>query len=148
MAQPLDGTLNEDRHSYLLRVQYADTDFSSMVYHARYLEFLERGRSDFLRLCGFHHSAMMGDAPENARYWVVRKMELDFRAGASIDDVLRIESRVAGVSGARVMMVQQITCGGRTLIDAAVTAAIIDARARPQRLPAAWASAFAALARP
>ena len=73
-----------------------------MVYHARYLEFLERGRSDFLRLADVHHTELAEGKHGETLVWVVKRMEIDFRASARIDDILVIDTRVAEVSGARI----------------------------------------------
>ncbi len=89
----LSGTLTAFGHRLSARVYYADTDFSGVVYHARYLEFLERGRSDFLRLCGVHHAELASGASGERIIWVVRRMEIDFRSPAKMDDILEIETR-------------------------------------------------------
>ncbi|MCC2689929.1 MAG: tol-pal system-associated acyl-CoA thioesterase, partial [Rhizobiaceae bacterium] len=84
----LSGTLTAGGHRLMARVYYADTDFSGLVYHARYLEFLERGRSDFLRLAGVHHSELHDGRHGERIVWVVRRMEIDFRSPARIDDII------------------------------------------------------------
>ena len=124
-------------------VYYADTDFSGAVYHARYLEFLERGRSDFLRLVGVHHTELEAGQTGETIYWVVRRMEIDFRAAARIDDVLTVKTRVAEVGKARIRMAQEIWRGDALLITAAVEAALINAEGKPRRFPREWAELFA-----
>ncbi|MBR7539718.1 hypothetical protein KC221_26400, partial [Mycobacterium tuberculosis] len=84
----LAGELTSFGHRLLARVYYADTDFSGIVYHGRYLEFLERGRTDYLRLLGVHHSELADGKHGESIVWVVRRMEIDFRGAARIDDVL------------------------------------------------------------
>lgn len=138
----LSGELTQDGHRLSARVYYADTDFSGVVYHARYLEFLERGRSDYLRLCGVHHTELAGGAHGERIVWVVRRMEIDFRASARMDDVLTIETRTAEISGARIVMAQRIRRGGDLLIEARVEAAIIGANGRPRRFPKDWIGRF------
>lgn len=139
---PLSGELTAAGHRTTARVYYADTDFSGVIYHARYLEFLERGRSDFLRLSGVHHRELDAGKGGERVAWVVRRMEILFRAPARIDDVLTIETRTEEVRGARITMRQRILREGDVLIEAGVEAAIVDADGRPKRFPKAWAEAF------
>ena len=138
----LSGDLMPFGHRLAARVYYADTDFSGVVYHARYLEFLERGRSDFLRLAGVHHTELADGKHGERLVWVVRRMEIDFRAPAKIDDVLTIDTRTESVSGARIYMSQQIRRGDDVLIEARVEAAIISESGRPRRFPKEWVAAF------
>jgi acyl-CoA thioester hydrolase len=138
----LSGELTPDGHRLSARVYYADTDFSGVVYHARYLEFLERGRSDYLRLCGVHHTELADGARGEKIVWVVRRMEIDFRSPARMDDVLTIETRTAEISGARIVMAQRIRRGADLLIEARVEAAIIGESGRPRRFPKEWVGRF------
>ena len=138
----LSGMLTPFGHRIMARVYFADTDFSGVVYHARYLEFLERGRSDFLRLAGIHHTELVDGKHGEKIVWVVRRMEIDFRAPARIDDILTIDTRTESISGARIFMAQQIRRGGDVLIDARVEAAIIGEIGRPKRFPKEWIERF------
>jgi acyl-CoA thioester hydrolase len=138
----LSGMLTPFGHRIMARVYFADTDFSGVVYHARYLEFLERGRSDFLRLAGIHHTELADGKHGEKIVWVVRRMELDFRAPARIDDILTIDTRTESISGARIFMAQQIRRGDDILIDARVEAAIIGEIGRPKRFPKEWIERF------
>ena len=138
----LSGELADGGHRLSARVYYADTDFSGVVYHARYLEFLERGRSDFLRLADVHHTELAEGKHGETLVWVVKRMEIDFRAPARIDDILVIDTRVAEVSGARIRMAQQITRGADLLIEARVEAALINGEGRPRRFPKEWIARF------
>jgi len=140
LASGLSGALTESGHRLMARVYYADTDFSGVVYHARYLEFLERGRSDFLRLAGVHHTDLASG--DDQIVWIVRRIEIDFKSPARMDDVLTIDTRTIDISGARITMAQQILRGETLLIGAKVEAAIIGANGRPRRFPAAWIEAF------
>lgn len=142
-ADALAGRLTASGHELQARVYYADTDFSGAVYHARYLEFLERGRSDYLRLIGVHHTDLEAGSAGETLYWVVRRMEIDFRAAARIDDVLTVLTRVAEVGKARIRMAQEIRRGDTLLITAAVEAALINAEGKPRRFPQEWAALFA-----
>jgi acyl-CoA thioester hydrolase len=120
-----------------VRVYYEDTDFSGVVYHASYLRFLERGRTDWLRLLGVGHAAMAAGAFGAARAFAVRSMTLDFRKASTIDDVLEVTTRRAELSGARIVLDQTIARDGETVVAATVTVAVIDGDGRPCRLPAA-----------
>ncbi len=126
------GTLTGTGHALVQRVYYEDTDFSGRVYHARYLQFMERGRSDFLRLLGFHHSALSGDGLAFA----VHRMTIDFKRPAKIDDCLTIRTLPVRTGGARLILRQTVECDGAELVGADVSVAMIDRRGRPARMPA------------
>src|SRR5690606_33388326 len=134
-AVPLAGELTGFGHRLVARVYFADTDFTGVVYHARYLELLERGRSDFLRLAGVHHTELADGLHGESLAWVVRRMEIDFRTPARIDDVLTVETRTLRVSGARIFMAQTLLRGDEALVEAKVEAAIVGEGGRPRRFP-------------
>ena len=138
----LSGALTEFGHRLMARVYYADTDFSGVVYHARYLEFFERGRSDYLRLAGVHHTELHEGKHGERIVWVVRRMEIDFRSPARMDDILTIDTRTEDISGARIVMAQQLKRGTEVLVEAKVQAAIIGENGRPKRFPKEWIAAF------
>ena len=100
----LAGHLIEGGHTMLVRVYYEDTDFSGIVYHANYLRFMERGRTNYLRLVGADHRALFEatekEAPSFA--FVVRSMKIDFLRPAFMDDLLEIRSLSKEVSGASI----------------------------------------------
>ena len=127
----LAGRIDGKKHVLPVRVYYEDTDFSGLVYHASYLRFCERGRSDCLRLLGVHHHALK----EAGLSMVVRRMVCDFIAPARIDEVLEVESRFLAMSGARMEIAQAVARDGQRLFEAAVTVALIDNHGRPRRLP-------------
>jgi acyl-CoA thioester hydrolase len=141
----LAGRLEGGVHRLPVRVYFEDTDFSGFVYHANYLKFCERGRSDFLRFAGAHHHAL---AAEGLAF-VVRRMVCDFLATARIDDVLVVETRVAALTGARMELTQCVFRGGDPgrLFEAQVTAALVDRDGRPRRLPQALRRQMSAVAR-
>ncbi|CAI2932674.1 tol-pal system-associated acyl-CoA thioesterase [Aminobacter niigataensis] len=142
LAAGLSGALTPFGHRLMARVYYADTDFSGVVYHARYLEFFERGRSDFLRLAGVHHTELADGKHGEKIVWIVRRMEIDFRASARIDDVLTVDTRTVDISGARITMAQQLKRGDEVLVEARVEAAIVGENGRPRRFPKDWVEAF------
>jgi acyl-CoA thioester hydrolase len=130
----LSGSLKEGRHVLPVRVYYEDTDFSGVVYHASYLRFMERGRTDYLRLIGADHRAMFEAAEREAPgfAFVVRFMAIDFLKAARMDDVLEVVTVPQEVKGASVVLRQQVTRAGETLVDAQVRVAFVSAgRARP-----------------
>ncbi len=133
------GRLTATGHELIQRVYFEDTDFSGRVYHARYLHFMERGRSDYLRLIGVHHRALA----EEGLAFAVRHMAIDFLKPASIDDVLTIHTAPVEARGARVVLAQEVHRGGETLIRATVTVALIGASGRAVRLPPAIRAALA-----
>ncbi|WP_274709241.1 tol-pal system-associated acyl-CoA thioesterase [Nitratireductor luteus] len=140
----LSGVLTGEGHRLKARVYFADTDFTGVVYHARYLEFLERGRSDFLRLAGVHHTELADGKHGEILAWVVRRMEIDFRQPARIDDIITVETRVERVSGARVFMAQRLLRDETVLVEARVEAAIVGPSGKPRRFPKEWLPAFMA----
>ena len=133
------GRLTADGHELPQRVYFEDTDFSGRVYHARYLHFMERGRSDYLRLLGIHHRELA----EKGLTFAVSRMEIDFLRPASIDDVLIVRTAAKETSGARVVVAQEILCGEERLVDATVTVALIGPGGRAARLPPDIRAAFA-----
>ena len=128
-----EGTISKGVHRLPLRVYYEDTDFSGNVYHANYLKFCERARSDFLRVAGIGQHAMFGAG--HPIMFVVRRMLCDFLRPARFDDLLVIETRLGELAGARFELKQQVLRGDESLFSAAVTVALIDGRGRPRRVP-------------
>jgi acyl-CoA thioester hydrolase len=127
------GRLLDGRHVLPVRVYYEDTDFSGFVYHANYLRFCERGRSDMLRLLGIHHHELAAD---RNMVFAVRRMEIDFLKPARIDDVLEVHTRVESISGARFVLAQEVHRIDDVLFTALVTAVLVTPQGRPRRIPA------------
>ena len=131
---PLDGTISDGRHTQQVRVYYEDTDFSGVVYHASYLRFMERGRTNYLRLIGADHRALFQAAEKEAPgfAFVVRHMDIAFRKPAHMDDVLTIVTAPEEVKGASVMLHQQVMRGEELIVEAHVQVAFVSGgRARP-----------------
>lgn len=124
-------------HRFDVRVYYEDTDFSGNVYHAAYLHFFERGRTEFLRAEGIHHSELAKDGTAFA----VRRMEIDFAGAAHIDDLLTVETGVEQVSGARLTLNQSIARDSVVLARATVVVAAIR-NGRATRMPQAIVDRF------
>jgi acyl-CoA thioester hydrolase len=131
----LAGRLEEGRHVLPVRVYYEDTDFSGLVYHASYLRFMERGRSDMIRLLGVHHSALADQATRVV--FVVRRMEIDFLRPARIDDVLEVATEPAEQTAAAFTLAQTVMRGDERLVRARVQIVLVDETGRPQRLATA-----------
>jgi len=140
---PSAGRLEGGCHLLPVRVYYEDTDVSGIVYHANYLKFIERGRSDLLRVLGLDHARFF-DGPDPFAF-TVRRMALEFHKPARIDDALLIETRVAEITGATLVMRQRVLKGPDCLFEAQVTVACLAPTGRPKRLPAEVRAAFAAV---
>jgi acyl-CoA thioester hydrolase len=133
-VNPLDGEIRDGRHFQQVRVYYEDTDFSGVVYHASYLRFMERGRTNYLRLIGADHRALFAAAEKEAPgfAFVVRHMSIDFRKPAHMDDVLDILTMPEEVKGASVTLHQKVMRGEDLLVEAHVQVAFVSGgRARP-----------------
>ena len=131
---PFDGEIRDGRHIFIVRVYYEDTDFTGIVYHANYLRYMERGRTNYLRLIGADHRALFEAAEKEAPgfAFVVRSMTLDFLRPARMDDVLEIVTEPQEVLGASVTLRQRVMRGEELLAGASVRVAFISAgRARP-----------------
>ena len=130
----LDGEIHDGRHVFIVRVYYEDTDFTGIVYHANYLRYMERGRTNYLRLIGADHRALFEAAEKEAPgfAFVVRSMMLDFLRPARMDDVLEVVTEPQEVLGASVTLRQRVMRGEELLVGASVRVAFISAgRARP-----------------
>jgi len=137
----LSGVLTEAGHRLVQRVYYEDTDFSGRVYHARYLQFLERGRTDYLRCLGVEQSALFSIDEEGLAF-VVHRMEIDFKSSARMDDILAITTATQKAGGAKMILAQEIRCGETLLIAARVIIAVVNASGRPRRLPEGLSAKF------
>lgn len=138
---PLSGELVNNTHQLIQRVYYEDTDFSGLVYHARYLQFLERGRTDYLRCLGCEQSDLL-NADEEGLVFVVHRMEIDFKSSARMDDILTITTSTEKAGGAKMVLNQEIRRGEALLIVAKVVIAVINKNGRPRRLPETIAEKF------
>ena len=133
-ASALDGEIRNGRHHQPVRVYYEDTDFSGVVYHASYLRFMERGRSNYLRLLGADQRALFDEVAKEAPgfAFVVRAMQIDFRKPARMDDLLEIVTTPSEVKGASVVLHQRVNRGAERLVEATVQVAFVSGgRARP-----------------
>jgi acyl-CoA thioester hydrolase len=142
--QPVEGRFDGCEHRFPVRVYFEDTDLSGVVYHANYLRYMERARSDMLRLVGIDQRAAM-EAGEGA--YAVSDMAIKFRRPAKLDDALTVVSLLIQVRAAAVHIHQRVMRGPELLAEADVVAALVAPDGRPKRQPAAWRAAYTPLVR-
>lgn len=134
MTTHLDGAIADGLHRMQVRVYYEDTDFSGIVYHANYLRFMERGRTNYLRLLGADQRALFAEAASEAPgfAFVVRSMTLEYLKSSRMDDLLDIVTRPIEVRGASILMGQEVRRGDELLLEAKVKVAFVSGgRAKP-----------------
>jgi acyl-CoA thioester hydrolase len=131
---PLDGEIHDGQHVMTLRVHYEDTDFTGIVYHASYLRFMERGRSNYMRLLGADQKQLFQQAEQEAPgfAFVVRAMNIEFLRSARFDDLLNVVTMPEEVKGASATLRQRVLRGDEMLVEAHVKIAFVaGGRARP-----------------
>ena len=133
MNDNLSGEIIEKTHIFAVRVYYEDTDFSGIVYHANYLKFAERGRTNFLRLLGINHSELINSL--DPKYFVVYKMNSQFLGTSTIDDMLEVRSIFRGIDGVRLKIDQDIFKDEKKVFSANIEFALLDMNAKPKRFP-------------
>lgn len=131
--EPSAGIFSDHRHLLAVRVYFEDTDASGLVYHASYLKFFERGRSDFLRLLGIHQGARPAPGALDG-YFTVRRLEIEFLRPAFLDDALVVSSGLEELRGASLMIDQVITRRDERLAAGRVKVALLGPEGRPRRL--------------
>ncbi|BEV01494.1 YbgC/FadM family acyl-CoA thioesterase [Novosphingobium olei] len=136
---PPGGRFDGLVHLFPVRVYFEDTDLSGVVYHANYLRWFERARSDMLRVLGIEQRAAH-DAGEGA--YAVTELALRYLRPAKLDDAVFVASRVIEVTPATCRIVQQAYRGETLLCSAEVRVAFVAPNGRPRRQPAAWVAAF------
>ena len=127
------GHFHGKTHILPLRVYYEDTDLSGVVYHANYLRFMERGRTEFFRCAGIWLARLDDDEPIA---WALRTAKLEFHRPARLDDPLEVHTSCGGLSGARMSAFQKVLCKGDVLMEGEVEACIITLSGKPRRIPA------------
>ena len=142
MTAPALGQFDYGTHHFPVRVYFEDTDLTGIVYHANYLRFMERARSEMLRALGIEAQAML-DAGDG--YYSVYDLQITYLAPAKLDDVLTVKSCVTQVRAAATVIGQDIWRGSTQLTRGRVTAAWLGMNGRPQRQPRAWATRFSEL---
>ncbi|HXR94889.1 MAG TPA: YbgC/FadM family acyl-CoA thioesterase [Rhizomicrobium sp.] len=122
-------------HVLPLRVYYEDTDLSGVVYHANYLRYMERARTEFFRLAGVARMAEL--EAEEPTAWTLTEAKLRYHRPARLDDALTVRTQLISLSGARLRALQKIYAGETLLVDGQIEACIVTLEGRPRRLPIA-----------
>ena len=134
---------NGRRHVLPIRVYFEDTDFSGLVYHASYIRWCERGRSDFLRLLGNDHRVLLeGAGGREPAAFVVRRMAIEFLKPARIDEILEVTTRVKETTAATLTLDQRISRAGTELFTAEVMVVLVSQSGKPLRLATALRQAL------
>ena len=136
---PYSGRFEAGAHLFALRVYFEDTDAGGVVYHANYLRFMERARSDMMRLAGVDQRGAM-ERGEGA--YVVAEASLRYKASARLDDDLLVTSRIGKMRGALCAVHQRVMRGTETLVEADISVALVGPDGRPKRQPRAWIETF------
>jgi len=130
----LAGRIAGETHVLPVRVYFEDTDFTGLVYHANFLKFCERGRSDFIRLLGINHTSLANPKSDDPAVFVVRRIEIDYLKPAGIDDVLEVVTSCAEIGGATLMLTQEVRRDEMVLARAKVSVVLVSSAGKPQRL--------------
>ncbi len=130
----LAGRIEGETHILPVRVYFEDTDFTGLVYHANFLKFCERGRSDFIRLLGIDHQSLAAPKKGEPAVFVVRRIEIDYLKPARIDEVLEVVTRCAEIGGATLVLNQEVRRDGTPLARAKVSVVLVSHAGKPQRL--------------
>lgn len=142
---PHSGIINDGEHILPLRIYYEDTDAGGVVYHANYLKFMERGRSDMLRLVGINQVKMLQFLePDDFKFFMVRT-EVDYVKSAILNDEITIHTRVTKFGGASIIMDQVIRRAGDIIAKGRVRAAVLNKDDKPMRLPKTFVEKLSAL---
>jgi acyl-CoA thioester hydrolase len=120
-------------HILPIRIYYEDTDLSGIVYHANYLRYMERGRSEFFRSVGITKLAQLEGPDPTA--WTLRRVEIDYLKPARLDDLIEVHTLALGLTGVRLEARQDIFCKGVQLTHGKVEACLISLTGRPRRMP-------------
>ena len=134
VCDPSSGWLEGREHVLPVRIYYEDTDFTGAVYHANYLRYFERGRSDFLRLVGVSHQSLLALKPPSA--FTLTRVEIDYKRAARVDDALLVRTTIDQLKGPRMLFNQRILRGPDLIAQALLHAAFIDPAGRARRPPA------------
>jgi acyl-CoA thioester hydrolase len=136
---PASGQFEDGEHCFPLRVYFEDTDAGGVVYHANYLRYMERARSDMLRLLGIDQR---GALERGTGVYAIADLTIRYRAPARLDDALVVRSRVRQVTAARCIIDQSVWRDATELTQGSVTVAFLDPAGRPRRQPADWIALF------
>ena len=126
------GRFEGKTHILPIRIYYEDTDLSGFVYHANYLRFMERGRSEFFRAAGIWLAKLDAEEPTA---WTLRKINLEYHRPARLDDALEVRTLCTSITGARMTADQKIYGNGVLLTHGQVEACVVTLSGRPRRIP-------------
>jgi acyl-CoA thioester hydrolase len=138
------GSVADGEHVFPIRVYYEDTDAVGIVYHANYLKFAERARTEMMRCLGVEHEAMRRD---DGLVLTVRRLTIDYRAPARLDEELSVATRLLSAAGATVTLAQEVRRGDAVLARLELLIACVSTSGRPRRLPPALVAALASVSR-
>lgn len=127
------GAFEGREHVLPISIYYEDTDLSGVVYHANYLRYMERGRTEFFRLAGI--SKMAGLEDEEPTAWAIRSITVEYHRPARLDDIIHVRTRLTGLSGARMRAIQRVVRGESLLVEGRIEACITTLTGKPRRLP-------------
>ena len=143
---PATGRFDGVEHRFPLRVYFEDTDLSGVVYHANYLRFMERARSDMLACVGIdQRGSFEGRVPGDEGVYAVADLSIKYRRPARLDDALVVVSRCVAVGAATATIHQRVMRGDEILTEGTVVAAFLTREGRPRRQPKHWVETFAKL---
>lgn len=129
----INGYLKDGEHLQPIRIYYEDSDASGIVFYANYAKFIERGRTNFLRLIGVHHQDLF--ALKEPLAFTVTKLEMDYLKPARLDDTLTVKSRYTKLTAARIFCEQNVWRGDELLVRARIQAACINLEGKARRIP-------------
>jgi acyl-CoA thioester hydrolase len=127
------GRFEGKTHILPISVYYEDTDLSGVVYHANYLRYMERGRTEFFRLAGI--SKMAGLEEDEPTAWAIRSLTVNYHRPARLDDAIAVHTSLTDLSGARMKALQRVMCGDMLLVEGRIEACITTLTGKPRRLP-------------
>jgi acyl-CoA thioester hydrolase len=130
----LAGRIEGDVHVLPIRVYFEDTDFAGLVYHANFLKFIERGRTDFIRLLGIHHQGLANPEEGESQVFVVRRIEIDYMKPGRLDDLLEVVTRCTEIGGASLTLIQEVRRDNTVLARAKVVVVLVSDAGKPQRI--------------
>jgi acyl-CoA thioester hydrolase len=129
------GFVEEGTHVFLVRVYYEDTDFTGIVYHAGYLHFIERGRTEWLRHLGVSHRELGDGIFGEKLAFAIKSISIDYATPARVDDVLAVWTSLVELKGARMVLDQRVMRGAEQVASAKVEVVVINSEGRPRRVP-------------
>ena len=126
------GAFDGKTHILPISIYYEDTDLSGMVYHANYLRYMERGRTEFFRMAGISRARLDDEEPTA---WTLRRVGIEFFRPARLDDQIAVHSVLTEVTGARIKVLQRVRCGQTLLVEGRIEACVTTLTGKPRRLP-------------